>query len=289
MNILKYVYRKFSFLVPDYFYLLRRGKKLYGKDFCIRHPRTFNEKLNWLKLHYRRKEYTLMVDKYEAKQYVADIIGNEHIIPSYGIYEKFDDIDFDKLPSQFVIKCTHDSGGLVIVRDKNNFDKIAAKEKISKCQKANFYRIAREWPYKNVPHKILIEKYMENNGKDLVDYKFYCFNGEPKFLYVSEGLENHETAKISFLNLDWTFSPYERADFAPFKTLPEKPKHFEEMIEISRKLSNNIPFVRVDLYEIDNKVYFSELTFSPCGGFMEFKNSNQDYEVGRMLNINNLD
>ena len=272
--------------MPDKMYLSRLYKKFFGKSLDLENPQLFNEKLNWLKLYDRRSEYTTMVDKYAAKEYVSKKIGETHIIPTLGVWKRFKDIDFDKLPEQFVLKCTHDSGGMVIVRDKNKMDKAQADKKLSACLKSNFYYPAREWPYKNVAPRIIAEKFMENeDGSGLRDYKFYCFNGEPKFLYISEGLENHATAKISFVNLDWTFAPYQRSDYKPFDTLPEKPKTFNEMIKYATILSEGIPFVRVDLYEINGSVYFSELTFTPCGGFMPFKDEKYDYDIGKYLKL----
>ena len=284
-KLLRPIKRRLERFIPDGIYLRWQYKKVTGKKLNLKNPQTFNEKLQWLKLHDRKPEYTMMVDKFAVKEYVADKIGAEYVIPTLGVWNHFDEIDFDALPNQFVLKCTHDSGSVVICRDKAAFNMAEAREKIENGLKHNFYWQFREWPYKNVKPRIIAEKYMENNEKELVDYKFYCFNGKPKFLYVSEGLENHTTAKISFLNLDWSFAPYERVDFAPFMVLPIKPNQYENMIKIAKTLSSYIPFIRVDLYEIDNIVYFSELTFFPCGGFMPFKNSEHDIEVGKMLKL----
>ena len=218
-------------------------KKLYkinmGEKLNLKAPKTFNEKLQWLKLYNRKPEYTKMVDKYEAKNYVANLIGAEYIIPTLGVWEKFEDIDFDALPNQFVLKCTHDSGGLVICRDKSKLNFNSAKLKINKSLKRNFYKLGREWPYKNVKPRIIAEQYMEdNNGKNgLMDYKFYCFNGKPEFLYISNGLEDHSTAKISFVTLDWEFADFKRLDFRPFDSLPKKPSKFMEMLELCEILS----------------------------------------------------
>ena len=215
--------------------------------------------------------YTEMVDKFLAKKYVASIIGQEHIIPTLGVWSHFDDIDFDELPTQFVLKCTHDSGGLVVCKDKNNLNKKAAKKKIENSMKTNYYKGGREWPYKNVKPQIIAEEYMEDiSGNGLTDYKFYCFNGDPKYLYVSNGMDNHETARLSFLTMNWEKAPFGRSDYLEFEVLPPKPAKFDEMVKIAKSLSSGHPFLRVDLYEINNKVYFSELTFSPCGGFMPF-------------------
>lgn len=263
-------------------YRAHLGKKLDLKD-----PKTFNEKLQWLKLYDRKPVYTQMVDKYEAKSYAAERIGEEYIIPTLGVWDRAEDIDFDALPNQFVLKCTHDSGGLVICRDKSQLDIEGAKKKLNKALKNNFYYSFREWPYKNVKPRIIAECYMsdENQQKGLTDYKFYCFAGVPKFLYVSTGLENHATAHISFLNLDWTFAPFQRTDYEGYAQLPPKPKNFEKMIRIAEELSRGIPFLRVDLYEINGNVYFSELTFCPCAGLMEFNPPQWDEKVGQWLEL----
>ncbi len=264
-------------------------KKFYvktGKKLNLNNPRTFNEKLQWLKLHDRKPIYTTMVDKHEAKAYVAERIGKEHVIPTLGVWNSFDEIDFDSLPNQFVLKCTHDSGGLVIVRDKTRFDKAKAREKVKKSLKNQYFYQGREWPYKDVVPRIIAEAYMEDNsGNGLRDYKFYCFNGEPKFLYISEGLEDHSTAKISFVTCDWNFAPYERSDYKPFEKLPDKPKRFDEMLEYAAMLSQNTDFLRVDLYEVNGEVFFSELTFFPASGYMPFKDFRHDKEIGEMLQL----
>ena len=287
---------------PDYRFLINAGyglnkgmddekyiRRMYGavlhKKLNLENPQTFNEKLQWLKLYDRKPEYTDMVDKYAAKAYVADRIGEEYIIPTYGVWERFDDIDFDSLPQQFVLKCTHDSGGLVICRDKSALDREKAKSKIEASLKRDFFYVAREWPYKNVPKRIIAEKYLEDGhgATGLTDYKFYCFNGKPQFLYVSQGLENHDTARISFITMDWEFAPYERKDFAPFSELPERPEKFDEMVQVCCELSRGHSFLRVDLYEVDGQVLFSELTFAPCGGLMPFASAEQDMNMGKLL------
>ncbi|MGI6280447.1 MAG: ATP-grasp fold amidoligase family protein, partial [Acutalibacteraceae bacterium] len=288
-TIMNAVIEKITHLIPDAIYvkMLYRIRMHYPLN--LKEPKSFNEKLQWIKLYDRNPLYTKMVDKYEAKGYVSNLIGEEHIIPTLGVWNRFDDIDFDSLPDQFVLKCTHDSGGLVIVRNKSSFDRQAAKEKIEQSLKTNYYWHCREWPYKDVKPRIIAEKYMENHSENgdtgLIDYKFYCFGGEPRFLYVSKGLENHKTASISFVTCDWEFAPYERKDFKPFSVLPNKPQKFDEMLIIAKELSKGFDFLRVDLYEIDNMVYFSELTFTPCGGFMPFKEKSQDLEMGRLLKI----
>lgn len=289
--------------MSDEKYLKKKFKIELGYELNLENPQTFNEKLQWLKLHDRKPEYTVMADKYLARSYVLEklknetyisggvtddeINYNEYLIPLLGVWNSPDEIDFDKLPNQFVLKCNHDSGGLVVVRDKSKMDKSAVKKKLEKSLKRNYYWVSREWPYKDIHGKIICEKFMRDKSSDqgLTDYKFYCFNGDPALLYVSVGLENHATTQIRFLNRDYLDVPFGRSDYKKLEELPPKPKHFNEMLEIARRLSAGISFLRVDLYEIEDKVYFSELTFTPCGGFMPFEPKEWDKKLGEMLDI----
>lgn len=262
-------------------YYLKTGKRL-----NLDNPKTFNEKLQWLKVYDRKDIYTTMVDKYEAKQYVANIIGNEYIIPTLGIYDKFEQIDFDQLPNQFVIKCTHDSGCIVIVRNKNNIDRKKIEKKIKKCLKRNFFWNSREWPYKNVKPRIIIEKYMEDKiNKSMQDYKFFCFDGEPKLMYLSEGFENHSTATMSFFDMNFKETDCKRSDYKLFQYKPQKPKNFELMKKFAGLLSKDIPHLRVDFYEINGKLYFGELTFSTCAGFIPFESEKWDVIMGKWIKL----
>lgn len=252
----------------------------------LKNPQTFNEKLQWLKLYDHNPKYPDLVDKHDVKGYVATAIGEDYIIPTIGVWDSFDEIDFDILPDQFVLKCTHDSGSIVICRDKNTFDKKAAKKKLAKKLKRNFYWVSREWPYKKVKPRIIAEKYMEDSGSpDLKDYKFYCFNGEAKFLYLSQGLSNHATGRISFVSLDWEKMPFRRTDFAEFDELPPKPQNLDLMLAFCKQLSVGIPFLRVDFYEINGKVYFGELTFYPGAGLTPLKPDEWEKTLGDWIDL----
>ncbi len=286
-NILKELNARGLFrIIPDALFLKLSYFAHFQKRLNLKNPKTFNEKLQWLKLYDRKPLYTTLVDKYEVKKYIEEKIGEEYIIPTLGVWERFDDIDFDKLPEQFVLKCTHDSGGLVICRDKSKLNVEEAKKKIEKSLKHNYYNIGREWPYKNVKPRIIAEQYMEDGScQGLTDYKFYCFNGEAKYLYISEGLEDHSTAKISFLTKDWEFAPFRRTDYRPYTELPEKPSNYAKMLELANQLSTGFRFLRVDLYEIQGKIYFSELTFSPCGGYMPFEPKEWDETFGSWIEL----
>ena len=272
------------FLIDDekflkmYYYVLLK-KKL---DLC--NPKTFNEKLQWLKLYDRNPEYTKMVDKYEAKKYVSDIIGEEYIIPTLGIYDKFDDIDFEKLPNQFVIKCTHDSGGIIICKDKNEFDIEKARKKINKSLKKNYYWSGREWPYKKVKPRILIEKYMRNgNDQELIDYKFFCFNGIPEYIEVHyDRYLNHLS---TLYDINWNNINSSTVNDPKKSKEIEKPDNYELMKKISNKLSKDMVFVRIDLYDINNKIYFGEITFYPAGGCLPFNPSQWDSIFGNLIKL----
>ena len=270
--------------MDDAKYLKKKYRLKMGKELDLDNPKTFNEKLQWLKLSDRKDIYTTMVDKYEAKKYVANIIGKEYIIPTFGVYNKFDEIDFAKLPKRFVIKCTHDSGGLVICRDKAKFDKKAAKKKINKSLKRNYYYSGREWPYKNVKPRIIIEKYMEEDGKDeLIDYKVMCFGGKAKMIFTcterfGDGL------KVTWFDLDWNRLPFERHYPVSKKDIP-KPKNLKKMIELSEKLAEGMVFVRIDWYEINGKLYFGEYTFYPGSGTEEFTPEKWDKRLGDWIDL----
>lgn len=297
--------------VGDDAYLRLRYWIELGKRLNLASPTTFNEKLQWLKLHDRNPLYTRLVDKHAVKEWVSDRIGAEHVIPMIGVWNSFDDIPFDSLPSQFVLKCTHDSGGLAICWDRSHFDFDAARTELQRSLNTNYFLSGREWPYRDVVPRILAELYFPSwrPGRSLnyeasvdskagdggiparpapgeiIDYKFYCFHGEPKFLYVSQGLHDHKTARMVFLYPDWTRTGFGRTDYQRFDTLPPKPKGFDRMMSIARQLSSNIPFVRVDLFEHHEQVLFSEMTFHPASGMMLFDPPSADLEVGHLLDI----
>lgn len=255
------------------------------KKFCdLKKPSTYNEKLNWLKLHDHNPVYPTLVDKYEAKEYVARIIGNEYIIPTLGVWDTFDDIDFEKLPNQFVLKCTHDSEGLVIVKDKKKLDKNAAKEKIEAALKQNFYYIGREWPYKDVRPRIIAEQYMEDHvDGELRDYKFFCFDGEPKAMFIaSDRASDH----VKFDYYDLKFNHLDiKQKYPHAQEALRKPVTFEKMIDFSKILSKGFSHVRVDFYEVDGHLYFGELTFYHFSGFMPFEPDRWDKVFGDWLKL----
>ncbi len=273
--------------LPDKLFLQLYFLKNMKRFVNFKSPKTFNEKIQWMKVYDRNPLYTKIADKYEVRDYVSNLLGEQYLIPVYGVYNRFDEIDFSNLPSQFVIKCTHDSGSVVVCRDKLKFDINKAREKIEAGLKRNAYDYAREWQYKNIPPRIIIEKYLEqDDGETIIDYKFFCFNGEPKFFYVSQGLEDHATARISFYDLDGKPMPFRRTDYEPFEK-DKLPIQMDKMIELSRQSSQSIPspFLRVDFYEINGKIYFSEFTLHPCSGVMPFSPREWDNKVGDWLSV----
>ncbi len=280
--------RKVAPLIKDdETYLKLKWRLRFGEPLNLDNPQTFNEKLQWLKLHDRKPEYTRMVDKYEAKKYVAEKIGEEYIIPTLGVWDSFDDIDFNSLPNQFVLKCTHDSGGLVICKDKSTLDMEATRKKLEKCLKRDYYIQSREWPYKNVKPRIIAEKYMEEKGGgELKDYKLHCFNGEPKMTLVCSDRFAEEGLCEDFFDNDWGHLPTRRPTHPNAPHDIACPKNFELMKELAKQLSKNIPFVRVDFYEIDGRVYFGELTFFPMSGMGVFVPNEWDLKLGEWMNIN---
>lgn len=275
---------RIDLLLPDKLYLQMIYRRAFNKKLNLENPKTFNEKLQWLKLYDRRPEYTTMVDKYAVKDYVANIIGEECIIPTLGVWNRLEDIDWDALPDQFVLKCTHDSGGLVICRDKSKLDKKAALEKLRRSLKRNYYKAGREWPYKNVPRRVLAEKYMEDATiGDLPDYKFFCFDGEVKALFIGT---DRGTGDVKFDYFDADFNHLDLIQEHPMsgRDLP-KPQHFEKMKELASKLSGGVPQVRVDFYNINGSIYFGELTLFHHGGVVPFHPETWDHKFGSWITL----
>lgn len=257
-----------------------------GKKLNLDNPKTFNEKMQWLKLNDRKKIYTTMVDKYEVKKFITKLIGEQYIIPTLGVWDKFEDIDFDKLPNQFVLKCTHDSGGIVICKDKKNFNIEDARKKINKLLKRDYYKIWREWPYKDVRPRILADKYMiDESGLELKDYKLFCFNGKPKICLVCS--DRFKELKETWFDENWKNLHIIEGNHKNDDTI-EKPKTFEEMKKIASKISKNIPFVRVDFYEIDKKAYFGEITFYPSSGVEKFEQELWNEKFGDMIDLKEI-
>ena len=261
-------------------------EKLYYKRFGVKpdldNPKTFNEKNNWRKLHDRRDIYTQMVDKYRAKEFIAERCGEGHTARLLGVWDDPADIDFDALPDQFVLKPNH-AGGIIVCRDKSTFDKKKAVKELKKALKINYYLASREWPYKNVPRKVIVEEYM---GENLTDYKNYCFNGKLQYTFVwsNESRADGRKPQAYFCGAyDRSWKKNEIAIDYPTKGIEyPRPDCYEQMVEIAEKMSKNIPFVRVDCYCINGQVYVGEMTFFPWGGFMKFKDKTWDDKFGEL-------
>lgn len=271
--------------LPDKQYLELVFLQKMGRRLDLKNPASYCEKLQWMKLYDRKPIYTIMVDKYACKKYVAKLIGEDYIIPTYGVWRKFEDIPFETLPDQFVLKCTHDSGGLVICKEKASLDKEWARSKIEKSLKTNYYLHGREWPYKDVPRRIIAEEYMvDESGTELKDYKFFCFNGVPKFVLVVSGREGF--TKRYIYDMEWKRIPVAlHGDKEPSPGEIAKPCNFSEMKELAKKLSEGMAHLRVDFYAINGKTFFGELTFYHMSGMEHFYPESYDYEFGDMLTL----
>lgn len=270
--------------IDDEKYLKKKYKYALKRDLDLNNPRRFDEKLQWLKLNDRNPLYTDLVDKLAVKDIVAKEIGEKHIIPTLGVWDKFEEIDFDKLPDKFVLKCTHNSGGYVVCDDKSKFDFKKAKKFLNKNLKTNFFYHGREWPYKDIQPRIIAEKFLE---EELIDYKFFCFNGEVKLLHTCTDREKGDLC-IDFFDLDWNHLELRRKGCKNAKSTPKKPKNLEKMIEFAGVLSKGKKFSRIDFYEVDGEVYFGEITFYPACGFKEFEPDKWNLKLGEMLDINSI-
>lgn len=271
-------------LLPDKLFLRVKFRLCMGYWMDFGNPKTFNEKLQWLKLNDIHPEYTKMVDKIEAKAYVASIVGEKYIIPTIGVWDSVDEIDWSLLPNQFVIKSSNDSGGVVVCKDKNELNINEAIQKLKTLGGRDYSMTSKEYPYKNVPHRFLAEEYMEDeSGYELKDYKFFCSNGEVKFLFVATGRQGGDT-RFDFFDTSFNHIPvlngHPNADIVPIK-----PQNFDEMLEVAGKLSTNIPEVRVDLYNINGQIYFGEMTFFHWSGLVPFEPFEWDLRFGEMFQL----
>ena len=271
-------------LLSDETYLKLLFQLKVGYPLNLERPRTYNEKLQWLKLNDIHPEYAQFVDKIEAKRFVEKKIGAKYIIPTLGTWDTIGQIDWESLPERFVIKCTNDSGGIVVCKDKSKLDIRKAIAKLKKGWRKNYYKRNKEYPYRNLIPRIIAEEYMEDeSGYELKDYKFFCFDGEPQFLFVATGRQVNDT-RFDFFDLNWNHLPvlngHPNADY-PIA----KPKNFKEMIDVARKLSQGIPHVRVDLYNVDGKIYFGEMTFFHWSGMTPFEPKEWDYIFGKYLRL----
>lgn len=286
-RILKYIRplgsRELLNWVPDEIYLKLVYRAYIGEKLDLEHPQSYNEKLQWLKLFYRRPELTSYVDKYKVREFVIKKIGEEYLIPLLDVYNSTDEIEWDNLPDKFVLKCNHGSGTNIVCDDFTKFDKDKSQMKLNKWLKKNWYWYGREWPYKNIETKIICEQFLETeDGKLPTDYKFMCFNGKAKMIQVfTDRLSNK---RKDFYTLDWTKTDIVQGSPNSDIKVP-KPDNLSLMIELAETLSQGLPFVRVDFYEVQGKIYFGELTFYPGSGFIPFANKYHDKMFGDYIRL----
>ena len=273
--------------LPDKPYLQLSYHAIMGKKLNLDNPQTFNEKLQWLKLYDRKPEYTMMVDKYKVREYIKEKLGEEYLIPLLGVWDDPDEIDFDALPDQFVLKCNHNSGlGMCICKDKSRLDIPKVRAELRKGLAQDYYLTGREWPYKDVSRKIICEKYMvDESGTELKDFKVHCMEGKPVFTLVCQDRFSTSGLKEDFMDIHWNQMKLKRPMYPNSNVKPDQPVTYKKMLEFAEKLSGGIPFLRVDFYEINGKLYFGELTFFPASGFEKFDPEEWDYKLGSMITL----
>lgn len=276
-----------SQLIPNQTFLRMKYKYHVGKRLNLSHPQTFSEKLQWLKLYDHKPEYIKYVDKFSVRSYISKVIGDKYLIPVIGVYENVEEINWSTLPNKFVIKCTHGSSCNIVCVDKTKLDTEKSKEKLNQWMKRNWFWYGREWPYKNVKPRILCEEYLseENGNGSITDYKFYCFDGIPTYCQVIRDRNSAQT--IDFYDSEWRYM-----DFTGLQKLAKssgkpikKPDKYDEMIELAKILSKGLPFVRVDLYYVNDRIYFGELTFYPLSGFGKFDPPEWNNKIGDLLKL----
>ena len=249
----------------------------------LENPKTFNEKIQWLKLYDSTPLKTRLADKYLVRDWVKEKIGEEYLIPLLGVWDKFDDIDFDKLPDRFVLKCNHGCAYNIIVKDKSKFNKKEARKKINKWMKENFaYKTGLELHYADIPRKIIAEEDIEDSNKELNDYKIMCFNGKPQYIWIDQGRFSNRTENI--YNKKWELQPF-LLTYPNSKEQVPPPKNLDKMFKFAKILSEGFSFVRVDFYNIDGKIYFGEMTFTSASGTEKFIPSEYNRILGDMLEL----
>lgn len=275
--------RRLFWIIPDSIYLKIKYRIINGRKLNLKNPHSFSEKLQWLKLYDRKPEYIRMVDKYKVRKYIENKIGAEYLIPFYGVYDNFDEIDFSQLPNQFVLKPNHTSGDIYICKDKNKINDRELRKTVNKWLKRRYYWLHREWPYKKIKPKIICEAFITDTGKVPDDFKVLCFDGKAKLIEVHTGRfdNNH---KLTTFTPDWARSTLMH-DFPPFIETYDRPLLLDKMIELSETLAANLAHIRVDWYIVNNKLYFGELTLYFCAGFIHYFNEVDDFIVGEWINL----
>ena len=260
-------------------FLKYRFKKILGYELNLENPQTFNEKIQWLKCYYRDPLMGVCADKVAVREFIKEIIGEEYLTPIYGVYNTPEEINFNLLPDSFVLKTNHASGQVIVCKDKSKIDFQKIKQQLNKWLRYNYYYLSGEWVYRNIKPKVICEKLL---GSSVNDYKFYCFNGEPQILLVCS--ERANGVKMNHYDMQLEELELHRNEKECGK--PQLPKNFELMKSMVRLLANSFPFVRVDLYEVEGKIYFGEMTFFPASGTAKYEPIEWDYKLGEMLNLN---
>ena len=289
-------YRLFSFLaykgcfnwLSDETYLKLMYRASLNEKLDLENPLTYNEKIQWLKLYDRKPQYTDMVDKYEVRKYIAKMIGEEYLIPIINMWDNVEDIDFSKLPNKFVLKCTHDSGGLIICKDKSKLNIEETKQKLRKYLKRNYFYVGREWPYKNVKPRIICEELLEDkDSSELRDYRFFCFNGEPKFITVDFSIVDKTKTRRNVYDLDWNLLDVRISYDQEMNYIVKPPRNLDEMIKLSKILSSNLPHARIDFYNINKTIYFGEITLYHQSGLGNISPKCFDKQMAEWLELPN--
>jgi hypothetical protein len=270
--------------IPDKLYLKMIFPCWVGQKLNLKNPKTYSEKLQWLKLYDRKPEYSKYVDKYAVRTYISETIGEQYLIPLIGVYDSVEEIDWDSLPNKFVLKCTHGSGSNIICSDKNKLELQASKIKLNKWMKKNWFWFAREWPYKDLKPRIICEKYLaDESGVELKDYKIFCFSGEPKIIQVD--YNRFFGHKRNMYDTEWNYIPVSHNHLTDAEAKIKKPAKIETMLELARVLAKDYPHVRVDFYSINDKIYFGELTFYPGAGFGKFEPKEFGIKMGSWIKL----
>lgn len=274
-----------TYILSDKSFIKKMYKERMGKEINLSNPKTFCEKQNWLKLYDRKPIYTVMVDKYLARKFVAERIGEEYLVPLLGVWDNAEDIDFSSLPDKFVLKCNHNSD-VTICTDKSSLDIEKTRKKLNEQLKCDYYIRKREWPYKNVPRKIICEKYMENHdGSEPLEYKVFCFNGTPEYVIVISGRFSNRETTMDTYDMNWTYTDLINGDCPLAGDVFNKPDCFKKIITVSENLSKNTPFLRVDFNFWNQKLYFGEMTFFDAAGFEKYKPEEWDLKLGNLIKL----
>lgn len=271
-------------LLKDEAYIRLFYRIVFHRKINLGNPQTYSEKLQWLKLHDKHPEFTQLVDKYESRKVVEKIVGEDYLVPLLGVWDSFDEIDFDKLPQQFVLKTNHDSQGVIVCKNKSTFDVKAARKKLTKCLRRNYYWNSREYPYKDVKRKIIAEQYIEDKQYgELRDYKFFCFNGKCEFFFIATGRAINDV-KFDFFDRNLKSIPVKQGH-PNSEVLPEIPSNINEMISVAEKLSQHYPQMRIDLYNVEGKIYCGEFTIFHFGGLVPFEPESYDEFFGSLIQL----